>query len=393
VALPHRVFEPNTPLWYARDINLPADGWLEVNADDGAQVFVGATRLAQQRRWFRLPPRLSGLRPVIVRVLNNAMAGGLRQVTPHDASAAPPPVDAGPRLSHTIAHPESPAFRARMPKPDAPCRFTAWADSQGGWSTFDTLTTRMTAHRMDLSVGIGDLVNDGSDPAAWRGFAGPIGRLAAHGAVVPIVGNHDYDGYANDLTPRLYLDAFAPPEGRTWTAWSCGPARFVAVDLNAAFPVGIPPGSPQQVWLEREVRSPAWTEAAWRILVVHQPPWSRSWPGYEGDTSIRAIVEPLVSERGLDVVLAGHSHAYERFTRAIGGRDLRVFITGGAGGSLEPAESERASTDAWRIVVRHHFLRAEATASALVVEAVGAKGDVFDRTAASRTNVSPPTKP
>ena len=86
VALPHRVLEPNTPLWYARDINLPADGWLEVNADDGAQVFVGATRLAQQRRWFRVPPHLSGLRPVIVRALNNAMAGGLRQVTRHDLS-------------------------------------------------------------------------------------------------------------------------------------------------------------------------------------------------------------------------------------------------------------------------------------------------------------------
>ena len=117
-----------------------------------------------------------------------------------------------------------------MPKPDAPCRFTAWADSQGGWSTFDTLTTRMTAHRMDLSVGIGDLVNDGSDPAAWHG-------------------------------------------------------------------------------------------------------------------------------------------------------------------SLEPAESERASTDGWRIVVHHHFLRAEPTASALVVEAVDEKGDVFDRTAAARTHVSAPVKP
>jgi hypothetical protein len=76
VALPHRALEPDTPLWYMRDINLPADGWLEVNADNGAQ---------------------------------------------------------------------------------------------GGWSTSDTRTTRMTEHRMDLSVGIGDLVDDEVEAVDGKG--------------------------------------------------------------------------------------------------------------------------------------------------------------------------------------------------------------------------------
>lgn len=385
VALPHRVLLPNTPLWYVRDIDLPQGGSLEVSADDGAQVFVGGRLLPQQRRWYRLPDEIGGRQTVTIRVLNNAMAGGLRQVSLHAAGDLPPSIEGAPSLADVVPHPESAAFAARMPGPGQPCRFTAWGDSQGGWSTFDTLITRMTADRMDLSIGAGDLVNDGADPGAWRGLAAALGRLAPHAAIVPVIGNHDYDGFANDLVPALYLRAFAPPERRTYTAWTCGPVRFAAIDINASFPVGAPPGSAQLAWLQREAQSPAWRNAGWRVLVVHQPPWSKSWPGYDGDAAVRAIVEPLATRHQLDAVIAGHSHAYERTTQAVAGRPVTLVITGGAGGSLEPAESEKLSTPGWPIAVRHHFVRGVVTAQQFDLTAVGMDGQIFDRVSLTRT--------
>ncbi|MGE3491294.1 MAG: metallophosphoesterase [Vicinamibacterales bacterium] len=375
VTLPHRVLAPNTPLWYWRQLPVPAGSALLVDADDGAQVFVDGARLDHHRRWFLVPDAPAPTRRVAIRVMNNAMQGGLRsvQVVPA-ASIARDRLDV--RAAAAIAPVESPAFQSRMPAAGQPCRFTAWADSQGGWATFSRLAALMAARGSHFSVGVGDLVNDGSDPAAWRSFLETTAPLAARVPVVPVAGNHDYDGFYNTLRPRHYLDLFRP-DGTSWFAWSCGGTRLVAIDVNAEFPIGVSPMSKQHEWLMDEVRSPAWTGATWRILLVHQPPWSRSWAGYDGDEAVRALVEPLAANHQLDLVIAGHSHAYERLTRVIGGRQLHVLITGGAGGGLEtPAE---AAPGTGTIVLEHHFAELAASGQSLTVEAINLDGRTIDR--------------
>lgn len=155
-------------------------------------------------------------------------------------------------------------------------------------------------------------------------------------------------------------------------------ARLVAIDVNAEFPIGVSRSSDQHRWLMNEMRSAAWTGAGWRILLVHQPPWSRSWAGYDGDEAVRAIVEPMAADHGLDLVIAGHSHAYERLTRIVKGREVRVLITGGAGGGLEaPLAMAPPGTDT--IVLQHHFAELTTTRQALTVEAITADGRTFDR--------------
>jgi predicted phosphodiesterase len=377
VSLPHRVHEPNHPLWYARTTTLPAASALFVDADDGAQVFADGVRLANYRRWFFVPDSPAPTRRIVVRVLNNAMRGGLRSVSIVAASSVVrESVDAG-SLPEGFAPVGTDAFRAHMPAPGEPCHFTAWADSQGGWTTFHRLVALMLRRRPDFSVGIGDLVNDGSDAQAWRAFLSVLAPLAAQIPIVPVAGNHDYDGYYNDLRPRHYLDLFRP-DGASWFAWSCGPVRFAAIDMNAEFPIGLSAQSPQYGWLMNEVRSVSWTGARWRVLLVHQPPWSRSWAGYEGDEVVRDIVTSLAASHGLDLVMAGHSHAYERLTRTVNGRAVHVVITGGAGGTLEGPLStnpEHMGT----IILKHHFVDVGATRDSMAFEAVDADGHSIDR--------------
>ena len=379
VEVPHRVLEPNTALWYARDVTLPVGAALEVDADDGAQVFVGGRRLDNDRQWFRVPAHLTGPQRLVIRVLNNAMQGGLRRVAVIEArdvpAAAGTPAIAIPPGFDPV---ESLKFRSRMPAAADPCRFTAWADSQGGWTTFSQLVKLMAERNPAFSAGVGDLVPRGSDPLAWPEFIRSLEPLAARSAIVPVAGNHDYDGYYNNLRAELYEQWFGR-ESSTWFAWSCGPARFVAIDVNREFPIGITEGSSEWNWLQAETQSGRWKSAAWRILLVHQPPWSRSWAGYDGDAAVRRIVEPLVRDRGLDVVIAGHSHAYEHLVRTVGARTLHVLVTGGAGGSLEDVQAEKLSTATEKIAVQHHFLDATASASELTVEAIGLDGHALDR--------------
>ncbi len=80
VTLPHRVMAPNTPLWYWRAMPIPPGSALLVEADDGAQVFVDGARLDHYRRWFFVAEASAPTRRVAVRVMNNAMQGGLRTV-------------------------------------------------------------------------------------------------------------------------------------------------------------------------------------------------------------------------------------------------------------------------------------------------------------------------
>jgi hypothetical protein len=373
VTLPHRVLQPNRALWYARTVAMPDGAALRIDADDGAQVFVDGVQWRQRRGVFVADaPAPAGERRVIVRVLNNAMMGGLRRV----ALAAPPPGTSDPGATDAASAfdpVDSPAFLARMPAPGRPCRFALWADSQGGWDTFSALTAAIDRRSPHFAAGIGDLVNDGSDPSAWARLVGILRPLAARVAVVPIAGNHDYDGFYDDLRSRGYERLIGRTE--SWFAWTCGAARLVAIDLNREFPIGM--GVEQSDWLRREVRSPEWREASWRVLLVHQPPWSRSWSGYDGDESTRAIVRDLVEHHGLQLVASGHSHAYEHLVRTVDGRPVHVLITGGGGGGLEPAWHAPADPD--RVDARHHVTFATATTLELSIEAEDAAGTVFDR--------------
>lgn len=380
VALPHRVHLPNRSLWYSRTLIVPPATALVVDADDGAQVFADGVQLSHYRRWFFVPDSAVSTRHIVVRVLNNAMQGGLRSVRMVAAGTVTRESLDAPALAKQFPPVETGAFRRRMPGPGEPCRFTAWADSQGGWETFGRLVALMPRRRPHFSLGIGDLVTDGSDARGWRSFADVLAPAAARVPIVAVAGNHDYDGQYNDLRPRHYLDVFRPGLP-TWFAWSCGAVRFAAIDMNAEFPIGL--SAVQHAWLMDQVRSREWTEAGFRVLAVHQPPWSRSWAGYDGDQSVRDIVTALTASHGLDLVISGHSHAFERMTRTAGGRTVHVLITGGAGGGLE-APLSADPPGAGTIVLKHHFVAITASPGTMAFEAVGLDGQSFDRWRISR---------
>ena len=78
--LPHRLLAPNHPIWYSKEITFDEEGVIFVNADDGAQLFYAQHAItAEEGSFFRVLPSTAPVR-VTIRVLNNAMKGGLRDV-------------------------------------------------------------------------------------------------------------------------------------------------------------------------------------------------------------------------------------------------------------------------------------------------------------------------
>lgn len=88
-------------------------------------------------------------------------------------------------------------------------------------------------------------------------------------------------------------------------------------------------------WIEEQL---AKDDSKWKIAFLHHPPYS-SGGKHGSSTDIRDILEPMFIKYGVDVVLAGHEHFYERLKPQKG---IYYFITG-AGGKLRPGDVKKGS--------------------------------------------------
>lgn len=418
IYLPHRINRPNWPLWYERSLSIREPAYLYVNADDGAQCYLdGILQEPVMGSYFEIEPNADSVL-VSLRVLNNALNGGLRSVALIKAADFErfqkeqiaalhvrqllylAHLDGGATYNELLDRTASlltegdlgalqkldpkfsilnlPKLPNGLPEPqtDGTFSFSAWGDSQGGWSIFDQIVQQMTEHPDAFSIGLGDLVSEGVEEDQWLAFTQCLQPLLAKRPVFGVAGNHDYDGYYNDLNPLLYRKYVLEGKDRpTYFSWTYGNAFFLALDPNESFPLGI--NGAQRSWMAAEMDSPEWREASWRFLLIHQPPYAQGWPEYHGDEFIREIVDSLAESKRIDFVLAGHSHDYERLTKDYGSQQTHFFILGGAGGGLEPPESSTyPKMDT--IIKAHHYARFEVNREQVTVSVHSPAGELLD---------------
>lgn len=378
VQLPFRINLPNTPLWFITKVQFKKDQLLYVNADDGSQVFYAQKQVRQLLPYTYSLPTTKDSVTLAIRVLNNAMAGGLRKAELYPLQAGILHFEAqerGRQLGKPLSHQHllDTAFTEKAIKEQQTFRFTAWGDSQGGWKTFRQLSEDMATQHPVFSIGLGDLVSDGSSPAQWQGFLEALAPLSTRTNIFPVIGNHDYDGYYDELIPDLYLRHIAP---KYYFAWSYQKARFVALDPNETFPIGIK--GAQRNWFLDEITGAEWDEAQWRFILLHQPPYSAGWPGYHGDDFIRELVNEYAESAGIDFVLSGHSHCFERLSKTYGNQQTHFLIFGGAGGGREPLEnSTYPQMDT--IIKAHHYGLFELEETQVRLHVIGLEKKVLDQ--------------
>jgi hypothetical protein len=124
------------------------------------------------------------------------------------------------------------------------------------------------------------------------------------------LGNHD------STNQRMYK-LFNMGGERFYTFRPKAGIRFFALDSNYM-------DRTQLQWLEKELQS---SGSDWKIMYFHHPIYS-SGGRHGSDTALRDQLEPLFLKYGVDVVMAGHEHFYERLKPQKG---IHYFISGGAG--------------------------------------------------------------
>ena len=141
----------------------------------------------------------------------------------------------------------------------------------------------------------------------------------------------------------------------------------------------------QLVWLRDALAN---SQARWKVVFLHHSIYSAATRtgGHGGERSVlrlRHLLEPIFVDRGVDLVLAGHDHHYDRSTLQPANAPTShqvQYVTAGASAKVKPNAIDHAN----RFLAKadgttHSFLIVEVTHDAIRIEAIGANGKTLDR--------------
>jgi len=124
----------------------------------------------------------------------------------------------------------------------------------------------------------------------------------------PVPGNHEY-GVAKAAGYFRYFGARAGTAGRGWYSYDLSGWHLVALNSNCDL-VGCRAGSPQYRWLQADLLA---HPTACTLAYFHHPRFSSGPHGDDPEATWTHDLWRLLYARGVDVVLNGHDHLYERF--------------------------------------------------------------------------------
>ncbi|KAJ0963150.1 hypothetical protein J5N97_028272 [Dioscorea zingiberensis] len=192
------------------------------------------------------------------------------------------------------------------------------------------------------------------DNVRWDTWGRFVERSVAYQPWIWTAGNHEID-FAPEIGETKPFKPFShrytvpyKASGSTapfWYSIKRASAHVIVLSSYSAYGKY----TPQYKWLEEEFPKVNRSETPWLIVLMHSP-WYNSYNYHymEGE-SMRVMYEPWFVQNKVDVVFAGHVHAYERSHRIsniayniingdcmpVDDPSAPVYITIGDGGNLE----------------------------------------------------------
>ncbi len=201
----------------------------------------------------------------------------------------------------------------------------AAGDIAGCFWRGDEATARLLDGMGGIVAPLGDVVYPHGTDAEFRRCYGPTwGRHLDR--TRPAVGNHEYK--TKDAAGYFrYFGARAGQAGKGWYSYQHDGWHVVV--LNSEEP--LEPGSEQVRWLEADLKA---HPSRCTLAYFHHPRFSS---GRHGGKNRVAHAFRVMYDHGVDVVLSGHDHHYERLApqdpdgRVDRARGIRQFVVGTGG--------------------------------------------------------------
>ncbi|MEX1264287.1 MAG: IPT/TIG domain-containing protein [Actinomycetota bacterium] len=170
----------------------------------------------------------------------------------------------------------------------------------------------------------------------------------------PAVGNHEYqtsggtDCGAGAAGYFSYFGAAAGPAGKGWYSFDVGAWHLIALNSNCA-KVSCVAGSEQEQWLVADVAA---HPAACTLVYMHHPVFSAGGTAPQTNTKLLPMWNDMYAA-GVDLVLTGHDHNYQRLTQLDGSGNpdpvngIREIIVGTGGINLGSPNFPYPGTEAF----------------------------------------------
>ncbi|MET0448270.1 MAG: metallophosphoesterase [Aeromicrobium sp.] len=207
----------------------------------------------------------------------------------------------------------------------------------------------------DAVLVLGDLQYEcGGYEAFLTSYDASWGRLKA--ITHPVPGNHEYNSAAEsesgtDCSTTTdaagyfeYFGAAAGDPSEGWYSYDVGAWHVIALNSNCNKLGGCGGHSPQGEWLAADLAA---DDARCTLAYMHYPRFSS---GQHGNSSSLDVLWELMDQQGVDLVLSGHDHDYERFAPLDASQQpdpqgIRSFVVGTGGKSLREFTSEEVGSE------------------------------------------------
>jgi hypothetical protein len=221
-------------------------------------------------------------------------------------------------------------------------------------------------------------------------------KILSQAAVYPTLGNHDYK--TDRAAPYLTLfdlprNAWSVTDMGRYYSFDYGNTHFGVVDSNKLVDDRDGTCDEMLAWLDEDLGQ---TRLKWKVVSCHHPPYNAGPHGIE--ERVRAELIPILEAHGVDLVLSGHQHNYQRSKPLRDGqvtspdRGGITYVVSGAGAVARA----RCSTPRWlarSICSTSHGIygRITVTGGRLTIEAVDDEGRTRDKHTIVKSAISLPS--
>lgn len=299
------------------------------------------------------------------------------------------------------------AFRTLPPPEAQSMRFAVIGDTQRGDSKPEAAEVErklfglIHAWGPSLVLHMGDLLDTGRGDGinghkAWYRAFERNREMRASTFMAPTLGNHCWLGKGHGWFADYFADLAAQPAGSDNKAvppfhysFDVANVHFICLCSEAARISGgknvtderlrdLPFSYADQLrWLEKDLAA---TKAPWKVVFFHKP--LHTVGGYPSGEDFRKDVGTLLDKHGVQLVLSGHDHSYQKTWRIRNVTRERadtgsVQVVSGGG---DTKQFDRTREAGWNIVHQkiNHYLQVIVTENELRVQAVDVNGAMFD---------------
>ena len=275
-------------------------------------------------------------------------------------------------LAQTISPTIAPMKNVRLPNKDGSLKFAVIGDSGQPGSGQTAVAAQMAKwhaqYKFEFIIMTGDNLYGSERPRDYeKKFSIPYKALIDAGVkFYASLGNHDDEGQTNyklfNMEGRKYY-SFRPKLN----------VRFFAIDSNYV-------DTKQLEWLDKELAA---SGSDWKIAFFHHPLYSSGATHGSADAQ-RGLLEPMFLKHGVNVVIAGHEHFYERLKPQKG---IDYFIVGSSA-KLRKGDLRKSAMTAYGNDSDYAFMLVEIDGDTMHFQTINDKGVTLDSGVITRTKAA-----